>query len=434
LFSAFILGSTKSTTQNADERTTMIAWLALRHVFLASLILRFDGSWKHPRDPEFPTSSLGRMAACAACIIIPEEQQPEEVTFVGGRRLDAGMVRGSAEAEYEGVILGLDGLLKQYRNISDVNEAFRSSSAASSTPVVITIEGDCKTVIDQLQGNAHPRKLEQYYKRAIDLIRQLPFEFQYQHIPRAENELCDRICARILEEQQFEALESAYQELAFIYTNATLVGEEGSSEDLLSSFLHRHFGSAGNNYIPLSQRPALYRSIASTASRIRDFATILAVGNILETEVKSVWSTVRTPSPVSSIAIQNNESEPPVSLDQRFKDTLLTEAVVYQVVGLHNLGKHKQEALTTRKNRYILEKYSEYAATLKFALTDEASSAPLLEMSGRASAASKIPHTGKDEWPPLVEHWHDEALRSDLWRDETVYWMAPIVLSSMQQT
>ena len=98
----------------------MIVWLALRHVFLASLILRFDGSWKHPKDPEFPTSSLGRMAACAACIIIPKEQPggvhnivgDTAVALVGGRRLDVGLVRGSAEAEYEGVILGLDGLLQ----------------------------------------------------------------------------------------------------------------------------------------------------------------------------------------------------------------------------------------------------------------------------------------------------------------------------------
>ena len=280
-------------------------------------------------------------------------------------------------------------------------------------------------MIDQLQGIARPRKLDVYYNRAIELIQQLPFDFRFQHIPRAENVLCDRICARILEEQQFEALECAYQELAFIYTNATFVGEEMSSKGLLFSFLRRHFGPAGKNYIPLSQRPTFYRSMASTASRIRDFATMLAVGNILEAEIKSVWSAVCTSSSDSPIATQNNESEPPACLDQRFKDKLLIEAVVYQVVGLHNLRKHKQETLTTRKHRHILEKYSEYAATLKIALTDEASSAPFLQISRRASAASKIPHSGKDEWPPLVEHWHDEASLSDLWRDETAFWMSP---------
>jgi hypothetical protein len=413
----------------------MIAWLALHHIILASIILRFDGSWKHPRDPDFPTSSLGRMAACAACIIIPKEIpdgvrsiDDTTVALVGGRRLDVGTVRGSAEAEYEGVILGLDGLLQLHRDPSGVTGMFRSSSAACSTSVV-TIEGDCKTVIDQLQGISYPRKLDQYYNRAIDLIQQLPFEFRYQHIPRAENVLCDRICARILEEQQLEAWESARQELAFIYNNAALVGKEKSSEDSLSSFLHRHFGPTGKHYIPLSQRPPFYRSIASTASRIGDFATILEVGNILETEVKSVWSAVRTPASVSSIAIHDNEKEPPVCLDQRFKDKLLIEAVVYQVVGLHNLGKQKQEALVKRKHRYILEKYSEYAETVKIALTDEASSAPLLQVIRRASAASKSPHTGRDEWPPLVKHWHEEASLSDLWRDETVFWMSPSLSS-----
>jgi hypothetical protein len=406
-----------------------IAWLALRHTLLASLILRFDGSWKHPRDPEFPTSSLGRMAACAACIIIPKEQQPDgvrsiddtTVALVGGRRLDVGTVRGSAEAEYEGVILGLDGLLQLHRDHSGVNGISRSSS-------VVTVEGDCKTVIDQLKGIARPRKLDQYYNRAIALIQQLPYEFRYQHIPRAENVLCDRICARILVEQQLETWESLHQELAFIYTNATLVGDEMSSEDLLSSFLHRNFDPAGKHYIPLSQRPPFYRSIASTASRIGDFATMVEVGNILETEVKSVWSAVCTPTSAASIAIQNNESEPPVvCLDQRFKDKLLIEAVVYQVVGLHNLGKQKQEALAKRKNRYILEKYSEHAETVKVALTDESPSTPLLQVSERAPAASKNPRTGKDEWPPLVKHWHDEASRSDLWRGEAVFWMSPVL-------
>jgi hypothetical protein len=416
----------------------MIAWLlALRHIFLASIILRFDGSWKHPRDPEFPTSSLGRMAACGACIIIPKEQpdgvrsidDATDVALIGGRRLDVATVRGSAEAEYEGVILGLDGLLQLHRDHLGVNGISRSSSAACSTSVV-TIEGDCKTVIDQLKGIARPRKLDQYYNRAIDLIQQLPFDFRYQHIPRAENVLCDRICARILEEQQLEAWENAHQELAFICTNASLVEDERSSEDLLSSYLHRHFGPAGKHYIPISQRPPFYRSIASTAFRIRDFASMVEVGSILEAEVKSVWSAVRTPPFVPSIAFQNNESEPPVYLDQRFKDKLLIEAVVYQVVGLHNLGKKKQEALAKRKNRYILEKYSEYAETVKVALTDEASSALLLLVSERAFAASKSRHTGQDDWPPLVKHWHDEASQSDLWRDDTVFWTSSSLSST----
>jgi hypothetical protein len=403
----------------------MAAWPALQAI-LASIVLRFDGSWKQPRDPEFPTSSLGRMAACAACILIPKEQPDgplveHTVALVGGRRLDVGvgLVRGSAEAEYEGILLGLDGLLQLYDD-SDVHGIFHSSSAAA-TFTTITIEGDCKTVIDQLQGSSRPRKLDHYYNRAIDLIQQLPFEFRYQHIPRAENVLCDRICARILEEQQLEAWESAHEELSLIYMNDAFEGEDNSSEDLLSSFLHRHFGP-GKNFIPLSRRPPLYRSIASTASRIRDFAAIVQVGSMLETEVKTAWTNVRTSS-VSSMAMPKNETaDLPVSLDQRFKDKLLIDAVVYQAWGLQNLGKEKKEAIVKRKHRYLLEKYSDYATTVEVALNGEAPFAALLPGSEGAAIASKSSRSGEDEWPPLVTHWYDEASLSNSWRDESMFW------------
>jgi len=402
---------------------TMTAWLALQ-VLSTLLILRFDGSWKYPRDPDFPTSSLGRMAACAACILVtPSEQTKgsngasiDRVAHVGGRQLDARIVRGSAQSEYEALLFGLEGLLRLHRSETD------APVLAISSSTTLTIEGDCKTILNQLAGISEPRKLNDYYNRAVALIQELPCKFRYKHIPRDENVLCDRICAKILERQQAEALKRAHKDLHSLCLDTGASPVVHAPESLLSAFLQRHF-SPGQSCIPISRRPALYRKMAAVASRIRDFGNLVTIGQMMETECKMLWPTVRASTLVSPRADEiESDSTVRATVDQRFRDILMVDALVYQLKGLRHLKKLKEEVILRRKNRHILEKYNGYAETVfKTVLADE--SLHLSPPSTVSELQASPEHTRISEWPPLVTQWYDRAVLDLSWRGGTQFWM-----------
>lgn len=412
------------------------------------LILRFDGSWKHPRDGDFPTSSLGRMAAGAACILVPHPAATttttttattehstcdgsDRIVLVGGKLLDSAVVRGSAESEYEALLLGLEGLLQVYRNETDS----KLHSFVSSVGTV-TIEGDCKTVIKQLQGMSRPRKLESYYKRATELIGRLPCTIQYRHIPREQNVLCDRVSARILKQQQEEAWHLAIREVSAITSDMELSDAGNPSESSpLRSFLRRHLCD-GRSYIPLSRRPALYRYVALIACRIRDYQTLLDIGTSLEEEVKAAWSGCKSSIPVSTIHHFNaTDDSSTVSLDQRFADKLLVAALVYRLTAFQSMGWLKEEGVLRRKRRYLLEKYAGYVGTVQEALSLSLSvegEGELPALSGTALDDAPTPAVlNVDKWPPLVVKWHDEAARSQSWTDDSVFWMQLADLDSI---
>ena len=94
------------------------------------IVLRFDGSVRRPRDPTagFSTDHLASRAACSAVLL--DDQQ--RILALGGTRLDKDA--RSVEAEYEGLLLGLE-------------ELVRLCDAGSLTPLVddrvLLIQGDC---------------------------------------------------------------------------------------------------------------------------------------------------------------------------------------------------------------------------------------------------------------------------------------------------
>ncbi|CAB9519191.1 expressed unknown protein [Seminavis robusta] len=159
------------------------------------LSLQFDGSLRPPSDPGFATASLGRIGTAAAALSLIDhdasgQQKPTNPLWLGGKALPPGGLENSAEAEYEGLLMGLEKAVEL---------------VGVSTVVVdkIVVQGDCKTVIDQLKESSRPRKLEAHYIRAQEHLTQLlgeqqgPVVLEYQHIPRKQNQLCDGLCTVI---------------------------------------------------------------------------------------------------------------------------------------------------------------------------------------------------------------------------------------------
>ena len=186
--------------------------MRLALVRCSALILEFDGSWRpSPRDPipGFRSSQSYSSASASAALFLRsavEDDVAEESLFaIGAKSLpDA---RTSADAEYEGLILGLEQV-----------EAVLSShdeNAKKITPndYELIIRGDCKAVIDQLNSRSNHRKTEGYYLLATEQIQQIKdcspdIAITFEHIPREQNTLCDALCKLVLTLEQKRVVES----------------------------------------------------------------------------------------------------------------------------------------------------------------------------------------------------------------------------------
>ena len=255
-------------------RPIMIAFAALLHVGIV-IILQFDGSLRPPRDSGYPTLPA-RMATCSSSInfCMNVTPPPSEVAlsdpyvesnltlalsdlsttfsskdgtisteysvdrsvygqsfmaqFVGGRNLPVTMGMTSAHAEYEGLLLGLELLLDMqspksstYASSLIFEDRKNAVSKLMNAEAHLIIQGDCKTVIDQLLGKSLPRKLRDPYQVArerINLLLQREVviqtknndynvntkfairikDVQFHHIPRQQNVLCDAVCGKLM--------------------------------------------------------------------------------------------------------------------------------------------------------------------------------------------------------------------------------------------
>lgn len=295
--------------------------LCLIGTFLASLIIaHFDGSFRNLSDPGFPT--LGPMAACAATLSL------ESGEFrIGGRILSYSNHQTSGVAEFEGLILGLEGLL----------HLSREGLLDESTKVVFY--GDCKTVIQQMTERSQSRKLQQYHKRAISIRCQLPCSIHFQHIPRCENAVCDRLSSMWLSQLQLLTVNDVLRNLESIIQN--LDDHTSEINARLKSILNRYFG-VGCPSIVYSQRPLFYRIMACIAVFTNDFDTLLALGQRLQLEVRQVWSKAQ----ISTGEIDD------------VRKSLLVEALGYQLHGLNDCS-NREACRLEQKHAHLLERRSD---------------------------------------------------------------------------
>jgi ribonuclease HI len=416
---SFLEISEKSDFCLTERARTMVFTLLknLTYILTSALTVRFDGSLRYPSDPGFPVNTLGRLSACAVSLHNCKEQN-----ILGGRLLNANVLTTSAEAEYEGILLGLEGLM-------DLYQGRLKQIAAPPSGATIMFEGDCKTVINQLRRKARPRKLQRYFDEAISIIEKIPWKIEFRHIPRTENLLCDRLCGKILSDHEAGYYSLVRQELATLtqfFEEERKSAESGKFETLLQMFLNRHF-SEGRSLIPYSKRPKLYRNIAKVACERRDFLALIRVGQLLEIEARTVW-----PSILQAIDKNSNiECEvlstgaPAIGVECVDDDTLLVEGVVYQLVGQRSLGMgdFKEVLRQQRRHRNLLQRLDLHVTAVEQRLNEWTTPNLTAEDETQATNVDIDVHSHLlEEFPLDVIDWCERASESEGWYDTGTFW------------
>lgn len=261
--------------------------------------MQFDGSLRPPRDSGFPTQKLGRLASCSAALLMDDR-----IVAVGGRTLPLFPGMTSADAEFEGLLMGLEFLCSD--NKYDEEK--------------LVVQGDCKVVIDLMNQQARPRKLESKYDAAVTCLGRLRVaDVDFQHIMRESNGLCDSVCGQVIE----MAVEQAFLQLS------------ADAEHSVGDTLDRYFGK--RSIIPFSQRLHPYYRMVERAREDGDGLGLQQLGLQLESDVKQ-WP--------------SDSSEP-------FTQTLLTLSIKLQIEGCELKGDAKVASKLRRKYRFILGKYAE---------------------------------------------------------------------------
>mmetsp|Transcript_2855 Transcript_2855/g.6068 ORF Transcript_2855/g.6068 Transcript_2855/m.6068 type:complete len:411 (-) Transcript_2855:36-1268(-) len=168
----------------------------------ALIILQFDGSWRpSPRDPipgfrsQTVQASFSNTAAASAALFKSDGNSADEERLfaIGAKSLSD--ARTSADAEYEGLLMGLDQLETALSSQDD--------DVLLGEHQELIIRGDCKAVIDQLNSRSNPRKTEMYYKQSIEKILRIRdcssvTKVAFEHVPRESNMICDALCKLLL--------------------------------------------------------------------------------------------------------------------------------------------------------------------------------------------------------------------------------------------
>jgi ribonuclease HI len=242
-------GSTRHSGSASSFRLAVVVVMLVGSVASAAaaavVVLQFDGSLRRCHSSSRGGGSDAWISTCAASISIDGR-----LHGLGGRRLlttttmpiqgksssAAGSRCSSIVAEYEGLLYGLEQLAKflheHHDDDDDENNNNNNSRdfINSSSTVAVLVQGDCKTVVEQMQGRARPRIMEEYHQRATAIIDQdiAPFfrgqrkqqqqsttnnnnnntnnTLLFQHIPRAQNALTDELADCIADQGRVAAV------------------------------------------------------------------------------------------------------------------------------------------------------------------------------------------------------------------------------------
>jgi len=280
--------------------------------------LEFDGSLRPPRDFGFPTIPA-KLVTCSSSLSIGQDSSNDGVLFspfaLGCRRLVPNLGLTSAQTEYEGLLLGLE-FLNDLESFTDLV----SKEETSTTENSLLIIGDCKAVIDQINGKSIPRKMGTMHERSVDIMTQLGNKFdmvEARHIPRTENILCDSLCADLMTVIEWQEYNDCQTELWMCHDEPS----KTSAGDVYTRYLK----DENKCHIPYSKRPSLYQSMVSLSRTMDEFDTLVEVG------------------------------------ERRLKESALTgnkdmarEAIQNQIDGWKGLGDTKKVEFLSRKHRYLL--------------------------------------------------------------------------------
>ena len=187
----------------------------------------------------------------------------------------------SADVEYEGLLLGLNNLL----HICEHDENFQSEK--------VIIRGDCKMVIDQMNGVSVPRKQRSYYDEAKLIISKLEgihnMELNFEHVTRDQNELCDGMCRVLLQQLQYNTIRDIVDLVDAIEENHIEVPLPANKKKRLA-FEETQFSkplnviSQWDGHVPLSVRPYLLCELYHACSRVEDYVAMRLIGETMRAE------------------------------------------------------------------------------------------------------------------------------------------------------
>jgi ribonuclease HI len=370
------------------------------------VIVQFDGSLRPPNDFGIPTTSLGRMAACACSIRHLGAGSEVNSFLVGGKGLVASSTTTSGEVEYEGLLFALT-TLRSYittRGGCIINE---------SEDLNIQIQGDCKTVIDQMNGKSIPRKLEHYFHQAVAKVLEIEHEMllighankiQFQHVPRSNNVVCDRVSACIILNQEIKV----YKDICNLLVTAL---SDNSTFDV-TMILDLWF-QPGKSFVKLSKRPKIYHYMVELATNMKDYVGLLKVLDRYESDIKTLELNMIKANR------RNGNSESRQNLKYTY-DIAKEEVITYQIHAMNALGRNKDAARLKHKNRVMLNtlKSKEFNNELRFY------GAPDLSLLSSYTNELDVDNWGdRSDWPSCVQRWLNEASQSQNW-NETYEWIS----------
>ncbi len=265
----------------------------------SSLVLEFDGSWRpSPRDPipgfQTADSSFSSTTASASAALFRSDVDDDGNSVVEERLFAIGAkslsdTQTSADAEYEGLLMGLDQLATVLVSDDVLGEHHE-----------LIIRGDCKAVIDQLSSRSNPRKTEIYYKQAIEKIQHIRecssvTKFSFELVPRESNTLCDTLCKLVLNVEQKRVV-AFVQDLIFSGEEEILSKEQdgitiNNGQKRKRSIKKKSFRPKSNHYevameeirnnsrICQSSKLALAFILSRSAVRTNDVAILLQLSD-----------------------------------------------------------------------------------------------------------------------------------------------------------
>lgn len=340
----------------------------------------FDGSLCHPVDPTFPTFKQKRRASCAAYIRFGDDSQE----ILGGRILSGcSSSTTSAEVEYEALILGLEGLKQHW-----LKDTLPVTTETAFYPVVVL--GDCKTVIQQMNGGSRPRKMEPLYRRASQAAEDIQtlhphVQISFQHISRTQNIMSDRLCSTILAEKQYRDDQAAILALSSLSSNAAYL-------EFLNSYLDKE-----SNALKYSRRPAVYRYLSKLASRSKEWNTLIEIGERWSREIQDVW---------------------PRHSERR--DELFVEAMTIQLAGLEAVGNQKELLYLQRKYQYLLSQHAPISGKVGRELSQSS-------LAGDLGIVPRELEFSSCDCPPLIQKWMQVAAGTSVWTNAYAYWTNGVV-------
>ena len=323
------------------------------------LIVQFDGSLRRPRDITAALSDLtylpslagpNAMATCAAAIL----RDDGEIVSLGGRYICTGPGVTSGSAEYDGLNLALWWLVNEAMEEETIwNDLWRN---LGDGPPEVTVQGDCKTVIDHMNGAASPRRLRGGFETgkayADRLEARLAREFgaaccprvRFEHIPREDNVLCDVMCSAIGDLRLREAVGEARCAVAsgqVLSSDPDAAFKPPRSAKKWSQFDKSHFSEAchrlsgSDGLLPYPSRMDLLQELLGVAVQTGDAVAVRMIGKGIKENAKR-WPRMHGDDSFESDPEKNDCRN--ISFENR--ETLEALGTLLEAKGLEMVGLH----------------------------------------------------------------------------------------------